>query len=163
MAEKKNTNKLIIEGDYDKLVAIQQMAASRLGTNSLKFSFADIDEKERERLTVPETQENKTDRLRRVIESGGNAQMAPNLVDHDALPNDNLDKLSRAGLYMDDGYKERKQQAHEENEEQVKRLEKKIDEEPNRAANLSSAANPSNRGGSPSKSDSKRKGSKSKE
>lgn len=119
--KKKNVNVLRIEGDHDKLMTIMQ----RFATFGVKFEYEDEDESERRKLSVPETQVNTTQRLQKVVESGASAQMAPNLVDPDALPNDKYDKMQRtinAGQGEFAGNEERKEQAKKESEKQVKDL-----------------------------------------
>lgn len=123
MSDKKSQNRLVIEGDHDDLMNVYRKFA---GSNyRLKFNFSDEDQKEIDKRSVPETQENTTDRLKRVQESGAAVQMAPNLVNHDAYPNDELDKMQRSmNATNSDNYKEQKKQANVENIEQLKKLEK---------------------------------------
>ena len=118
MAEKKvNSNKLIIEGDHDKLMIIMQ----RFQTLGVKFSYGGFDDEDIKKMTVPETQVNTKQRFDAVP---ANTQMAPNLADPAALPNDNLDKLKRqmdavAGEGRDS---EARKQAKEESDRQVEKL-----------------------------------------
>lgn len=121
MAENKNTKKsrVTIEGSPADILALKQ----RFRGSSLSFKDEQIDQEEISKVSVPETQENTTARMQKVMESNANVQMAPNLVDHDAQPNDELDKRMRAaeaeGIATENEL-HRREVAYKENERQVK-------------------------------------------
>jgi hypothetical protein len=102
---------------------VLQMAA-RSGAGGVKVELEGDEKKLNEQIdkvTVPETMENTTLRAAQVPPG---TQMAPNLINRDALPNDDLDKLRRSANAQapDAAYRELKRKAHEENEEQIERM-----------------------------------------